>query len=143
MQSDLKRESHDILLNKMHDIQETYGFIPEGEINKLAKEFDMPRAKLYGVIRFYSMFYTEATGKYVIRICDSLSCHINQSEGVLNSVKDYLGIENGETTENKMFTLEVVECLGHCGEGPVMMVNNEVYTHVDKSKALEILNKCV
>ena len=131
------------LLEKMHNIQDTYGFIPETEIGKLAEEFDMPRAKVYGVIRFYSMFYTEPTGKYIIRICDSLSCHINDSEEVLEAVKDYLGIEDGETTEDKMFTLEVVECLGYCGEGPVMMVNNDIYTHLNKSKALDILNKCV
>lgn len=131
------------LLEKMHNIQDSYGFIPETEIGELAREFDLPRAKIYGVIRFYSMFYTEPTGKYIIRICDSLSCHINQSEDVLEAVKDYLGIEDGETTDDKMFTLEVVECLGYCGEGPVMMVNNEVYTHLNKSKALDILNKCV
>ena len=132
-----------ILLEKMHNIQDTYGFIPEGEIDDLAEEFDMPRAKIYGVIRFYSMFYTEPTGKYIIRVCDSLSCHINDSEDIVATIKDYLDIEDGETTENKKFTLEVVECLGYCGEGPVMMVNDEIYTHVNPNMALEILKNCV
>ena len=132
----------DQLLSRAHDIQDTYGYIPEGEIDKLSKEFDMPRAKVYGVIRFYSMFYTEPTGKYIIRVCDSLSCHISNSEDIVNSIKNYLGIEDGETTDNKKFTLEVVECLGHCGEGPVMMVNDEIYTHVSENMAINILKDC-
>ncbi|MFW5988335.1 MAG: NADH-quinone oxidoreductase subunit NuoE [bacterium] len=132
-----------ILLEKLHNIQDTYGYIPEGEIDKLADLFDKPRAKIYGVIRFYSMFYTEPTGKYIIRICDSLSCHINQSKDIVETINDYLGIENGETTEDKKFTLEIVECLGHCGEGPVMMVNDEIYTQVSSNRALEILQNCI
>lgn len=130
------------LLEKMHNIQDTYSFIPETEIDKLASEFDIPRSKVYGVIRFYSMFYTEPTGKYIIRICDSLSCHINESKQVVETIKDYLEIDDGETTEDKMFTLEIVECLGYCGEGPVMMVNNEVFTHVNSTQALNILRNC-
>ena len=132
-----------ILLEKLHNIQETYGYIPEAEIDKVAQKYDMPRAKVYGVIRFYSMFYTEPTGKYIIRVCNSISCHINGSEEILEVIKNYLGIDDGETTENRKFTLEVVECLGHCDEGPVMMVNEEMYTHVSKNKALEILQECV
>ncbi len=132
-----------ILLEKLHNIQETYGYIPEAEIDKVAQKYDMPRAKVYGVIRFYSMFYTEPTGKYIIRVCNSLSCHINGSEEILEVIKNYLGIDDGETTEDRKFTLEVVECLGHCDEGPVMMVNEEMYTHVSKNKALEILQECV
>lgn len=132
-----------ILLEKLHNIQNSYGYIPENEISLIADEYDMPRAKLYGVIRFYSMFYTEPTGKYIIRICDSLSCHINKSEEILTSVKKYLKIEDGETTEDKKFTLEVVECLGYCGEGPVMLVNDQIYTHLNSNRAIEILKDCV
>src|SRR6056297_2021497 len=132
----------DQFLTRVHDIQDTYGYIPEGEIDNLAEEFDMPRAKIYGVIRFYSMFYTEPTGKYIIRVCDSLSCHINDSEDIVNIIENYLGIKNGETTDNKKFTLEIVECLGHCGEGPVMMVNDKIYTHVNENMAIDILKDC-
>lgn len=129
-------------LERMHDVQDTYGYIPEIEIDKIAKDFDIPRAKVYGTIKFYSMFYTEPTGKYIIRVCDSLSCHLNQSHVIVETIKNYLGIESGRTTEDKLFTLEVVECLGYCGEGPVMMVNGHVYTHVTENQALEILKNC-
>lgn len=132
-----------VFLEEVHKIQETYGYIPEREIEKLAEKYNKPKAKIFGVIRFYSMFYTEPTGKYIIRVCDSLSCHLNDSKDIVGAIKDYLGIEDGETTEDKKFTLEVVECLGHCGEGPVMMVNDEMYTHLNKNKALKILRDCI
>jgi len=132
-----------VFLEEAHKIQETYGYIPEREIEKLAEKYDKPKAKIFGVIRFYSMFYTEPTGKYIIRVCDSLSCHLNDSQDIVGAITDYLEIEDGETTEDKKFTLEVVECLGHCGEGPVMMVNDEMYTHLNKNKALKILRDCI
>lgn len=131
------------LLEKLHEIQSTYGYIPEAEIESLAKKFQLPRANVFGVISFYSMLYTEPTGKYIIRICDSISCHLNQSDYVLKAVKSYLNLESHQTTDDKKFTLEVVECLGHCGEGPVMMVNDKIYTKINKNKALEILNECM
>ena len=130
----------DSLLEKLHEIQSTYGYVPEAEIENLAEKYQLPRANVYGVISFYSMFYIEPTGKYIIRICDSISCHLNESESVLKAVKSFLDLESHQTTKDKKFTLEVVECLGHCGEGPVMMVNNKMYTEINKNKALEILN---
>ncbi|TDP90032.1 NADH:ubiquinone oxidoreductase subunit E [Halanaerobium saccharolyticum] len=133
----------DSLLEKLHEVQSTYGYIPETEIKELAEKYQLPRANIYGVISFYSMFYIEPTGKYIIRICDSISCHLNQSESVLKAVKSYLNLESHQTTKDKKFTLEVVECLGHCGEGPVMMVNNKIYTKIDGNKALEILGGCI
>lgn len=131
------------LLESLHTIQDTYGYIPENEINKLAEQFDLPRSKVYGTIKFYSMFYTEATGKYMVRVCDSLSCHLNDSADIVTAVENYLGIEDGETTEDKKFTLEVVECLGHCGEGPVMMVNDQIYNYLNESQAIQILKDCM
>ena len=133
----------DSLLEKLHEVQSTYGYIPEIEIEGLAEKFELPRAKVYGVISFYSMFYTEPTGKYIIRICDSISCHLNQSDSVLKTVKSFLDLESHQTTEDKKFTLEVVECLGHCGEGPVMMVNDKIYTKINGQRAVEILNDCL
>ncbi|MFW5985406.1 MAG: NADH-quinone oxidoreductase subunit NuoE [Halanaerobiaceae bacterium] len=137
------REESEVLLEKLHDIQDSYGYIPESEIDKLAEKYQLPRARLYGVIRFYSMLYTEPTGKYIIRICDSLSCHLNDSENLLKTVENYLDIEQGETTDDSKFTLEVVECLGYCGEGPVMMVNDEIHTNLTSARALQILKNCV
>ena len=79
----------------------------------------------------------------MVRVCDSLSCHLNNSDNIVKAVKDYLGIEDGETTEDKKFTLEVVECLGHCGEGPVMMVNDQIYSYLNENRAIKILKDCL
>lgn len=133
----------DSILKKLHLIQESYGYIPEIEIEKIAKKYNLPRAKVYGIISFYSMFYTEPTGKYIIRICDSISCHLNNSNSLLETVKSFLNIENHQTTADKKFTLEIVECLGHCGEGPVMMINDQMYTKINENKALELLDNCL
>ncbi|MCK8824639.1 NADH-quinone oxidoreductase subunit NuoE family protein [Fuchsiella alkaliacetigena] len=130
-------------LERLHNLQDTYGYIPEKEIVSLAEEYDVPKAKIFGVISFYSMLYTEPTGKFIVRVCDSLSCYLNESDDLVRAVKDYLGIGHGETTEDKRFTLEVVECLGYCGEGPVMMINDKVYTYVSEKKALNILSNCL
>ncbi len=134
-------KTQEILLELLHNIQETYGYIPEVEIDKLAEKYNRPRAELYGVIKFYSLFHTEPTGKYIVRICDSLSCYLHDSHQLVESVSEYLGLKNGETSEDRLFTLEIVECLGYCGEGPVMMVNDEIYTHLTPGQALKILKK--
>ncbi len=136
------QQDNDILLEMAHDIQDTYGYIPEREITQLAEKFSEPRAKIYGALEFYSMLYTEPTGKYIVRICDSISCFLHDSDEVLEAVQDYLELESGETSDDKLFTLEVVECLGHCGEGPVMMVNDRMYTELTSGRAIEILSEC-
>jgi NADH-quinone oxidoreductase subunit E len=127
------------LIEELHNLQDTYGYIPEEDIIRVAKKHEIPKAHLYGIISFYSMFYLKPTGKYIIRICDSVSCRIKDSKNILKTIKNYLKIDEGETTEDKKFTLEVVECLGHCGEGPVMSINGHYYKYLTKDKVLEIL----
>ncbi|BBE31564.1 NADH-quinone oxidoreductase subunit E [Tepiditoga spiralis] len=127
------------LLEELRDIQDAYGYIPEKEILRISKERSIPKANLFGTISFYSMLYTKPTGKYIIRLCDSVSCRLNGSNAVLNSIKDYLKIGSGETSNDLKFTLEVVECLGHCGEGPVMIINSTVYNYLTPEKAVNIL----
>jgi NADH-quinone oxidoreductase subunit E len=128
------------LIQELHELQDTYGYIPEEDIVRLSKIRNIPKAHLYGVISFYSMFYLKPTGKYIIRICDSVSCRINKSKELIEVISQKLKIKNGETTKDKKFTLEIVECLGHCGEGPVMSINGEYYKFLNSQKALEIIN---
>ncbi|APT75901.1 NADH dehydrogenase [Marinitoga sp. 1135] len=131
------------LLDELHEIQNTYGYIPEEQIIRIAKKRGMPKSELYGVITFYSMFHTKPRGRYIIRVCNSLSCHLNNSKNVVEMIKEYLGIDSGETTKDRKFTLEIVECLGHCGEGPVMMINNKIYTKVTPQQAVSLLKDCI
>ena len=92
------------LLEELHDIQETYGFISEEDILRISQKRDIPKARLYGVISFYSMFHLEPTGKYIVRVCDSVSCRLNESTTLVKALKDYLKVEENETTKDKKFT---------------------------------------
>lgn len=131
------------LLEELHDIQETYGFISEEDILRISEKRSIPKANLYGIISFYSMFHLEPTGKYIIRVCDSVPCNLNRSEEIVKIIKEHLGIKENQTTKDKRFTLEVVDCLGHCDEGPVMMINDTYYTHLTAAKVVQILDNLV
>ena len=105
-------------LEIIHNIQETYGYIPEREIDKIAREFNVPRSRYMEQSSFIPCFILNQR-ENILSGFVTLSCHLNGSHSIVQTIKSYLGIENGETTEDKMFTPEVVECLGYCGEGPV------------------------
>jgi len=120
-------------------IQETCGHIPQEAITYLRKNLDVPSIDIYGVITFYGMLTTEEQGKYVIRICDSLPCYLNKSDGVLGIIEKELGIEAGETSADRKFTLEVVPCLGLCDKAPAMMVNDRIYGNLTKQSVKKII----
>ncbi|MBZ4684009.1 MAG: NADH-quinone oxidoreductase subunit [Fusobacteriaceae bacterium] len=122
----------ELLLTKLHKIQNEYGYIPEENIKILATEMNISNSELYGIISFYSRFYTKPVGKYVIRVCKSVSCGINGSKEIIEEIENNLNMKFGESNED--YTLELVECLGHCGEGPVLTINDEFYTNMDKEK---------
>ncbi len=122
-----------VLLEELHHVQDRYGYLPEGEIERIAQEHDMPRAELYGVITFYSRFYLQPVPKYIVRVCKSVSCSINEAASVLEALEKYLESRDG------LFLLETVECMGQCDKGPVMTVNDKVYGDLTPEKAVEIL----
>lgn len=129
----------DILLNELNKIQERDGYINEKEIEKIAKERGMRKTEVYGVISFYSRLYTKPKGKYIIRVCKSIVCGLNHSKEILKEIIKYLEIEIGETTKDNFFSLETVECLGHCGEAPVISINDKIYDKITPEKAVNIL----
>jgi NADH:ubiquinone oxidoreductase subunit E len=94
-----------------------------------------------GVATFYSLFSLKPRGKYVIRVCESPPCHLEGAESILEEIKNYLRLEEGQTTEDGIFTLETSECLGHCAESPVMMINEEVYGNLTAEKVHSILDE--
>jgi len=130
-----------ILLNELNKIQERDGYISEEEINKISSNMKMKKSELYGVISFYSRLSVKQRGKYIIRVCKSISCGINKSKEIQDVIKDYLQIGIGKTTKDNKFTLELVECLGQCGEAPVVEINNEIYPNMTKEKTIHILKK--
>jgi NADH:ubiquinone oxidoreductase subunit E len=127
------------LLPCLEVIQEACGHIPQEAITYLREELDVPSVDIYGVITFYGMLTTSEQGKYVIRICDSLPCYLNKSDGVLGVIEKELGIEAGETSADRKFTLEVVPCLGLCDKAPAMMVNDRIYGNLTKQSVKKII----
>ena len=128
----------EVLLDKLHKVQDEFGFLPESEIVRIADEQGISKAELFGIITFYSRFYLQPVEKFVIRICKSLSCGINSAADVRQKVEEHLEIRNG-CSKDGLFRLETVECLGHCGEGPIMTINDKIYDKLNPEKAIEII----
>lgn len=129
------------LLPALEATQETLGFIPEETVGYLAERYGLPAAEIYSVISFYGMLTTEKNGKYAIKVCDSLSCHINQAPNLIKIIGEELHIKPGETSRDGLFSLETVDCLGMCDQAPVMMVNDEIYGKLDDTALKNILKE--
>ncbi|NIA23491.1 MAG: NADH-quinone oxidoreductase subunit NuoE [Proteobacteria bacterium] len=131
------------LLLILHDIQDSIGSrsIDETTLKKVAEYLDMSLSQVYGVVSFYTMYSTKPRGKYIIRICQSPTCHLMGSKSLLEHLKETLKIDVNETTSDKMFTLETSSCLGVCSEAPAMMINDTVYGNLTEEKVNSVLEK--
>ena len=106
---------------------------------KVSKHFNLSPATVFGIASFYSFLPLTKHGKYVIRICKSVSCEIGEKEEILDAIKKELGIEVGETTNDRLFTLLETNCIGWCDESPAMLINDKVYTRLTKDKVISII----
>ncbi len=133
----------DNLIYILHDIQnnDPNQYLSEKAVEAVSEYLNIPSNHIFGVIGFYSMFSTEPRGKYIIRLCDSPPCLLKGSEKMLGFLKKVLGISVGETTKDKLFTLETTSCLGVCGNAPVMMINEEFYGDLNEDKIKETIAK--
>ncbi len=127
------------LISVLQKAQEIYGFLPEDVLHYIGKKLGVSPAKVIGVATFYSQFRLEPMGKYLVMLCGGTACHVNGSEKVAAAVSEYLGIENGKTTADGIFTIEKVACLGCCSLAPVMMINGEAFGNLTPEKAVSIL----
>ena len=126
----------------LQDIQEYYHYLPEEVFPYVAKSINVGEARLYGVATFYENFSLDPKGKYVIRCCDGTACHVRGSLPILNKLREELGLsEEKKTTDDLMFTVETVSCLGACGLAPVLTVNGTVYPAMTPEKALDLLKE--
>ncbi|WP_039764969.1 NADH-quinone oxidoreductase subunit NuoE [Caldicellulosiruptor sp. F32] len=121
--------------------QEIYGFLPLDALSYISEKTGVKKAKIYGIATFYAQFRLKPVGKYVILQCQGTACHVNGSEEIKNALCDELNIKPGDTTEDGMFTLEEVACLGCCSLAPVMMINGETYGKLTPDKAREIIRR--
>ncbi|MBN1997642.1 NADH-quinone oxidoreductase subunit NuoE [candidate division KSB1 bacterium] len=133
------KEQKTPLIYILKDVQAEYGHLNDEVLTNVAKATNIPLSEVYGVATFYSLFTTEQKGKHIVRCCNNAPCHVKKSKDVLNKIKEYLGIEVGETTPDNVFTLEFTSCLGLCAVAPVMMIDDEVYGNLTPEKAVAIL----
>ncbi len=102
---------------------------------------DIPASKIYGVVSFYSFFSMEEKGKYIINICTGTACFVRNAEAIVKQFEKTLNIKTGETTNNGLFSIECLRCVGACGLAPVVMVNNDVYGKVKVEDIAKIIGK--
>lgn len=136
-----KRKQAGALIPLLQSAQESYGYIPEKAIYYISEVVDIPAADIYGVITFYSQFRLKPQGKYVIRICEGTACHVNGAKTIRNILQEELGIGVGDTTDDGMFTLQSVACLGCCSLAPVIMVNDNTHSNLSAKVLKDILKK--
>lgn len=123
-------------------IQEHYRYLPRDVFPYLSKKIGVSEAKIYSVATFYENFSLNPKGKYVIKVCDGTACHVRKSIPILEKLRSELGLsEKKVTTDDLLFTVETVSCLGACGLAPVLTVNEKVYPAMTPVKAVELLNK--
>lgn len=125
----------------LQDTQEIYRYLPREIFDYYSKELGISRAKIYSIATFYENFSLEPKGKYIIKVCDGTACHVRKSIPILNKLRDELGLsEEKTTTDDLMFTVETVSCLGACGLAPVLTINDKVHGAMNPEKVMDILN---
>ena len=128
-----------MVIGVLQDVQDEFNYLPEDALTYLSRKSEIPLSRLYGVARFYNAFSLEPRGKNIIRVCLGTACHLKGGPRIADALSRELGIESGETTEDRMFTLERVNCLGCCALAPVVEVNGNVHAGVTVGKIPSIL----
>ena len=126
----------------LQDIQEEYRYLPRESFDYLSEKLGVSLAKIYSIATFYENFSLTPKGKYVIKICDGTACHVWKSIPILEALRKELGLTDGKnTTDDLMYTVETVSCLGACGLAPVLTVNDKVYPAMTPEKAVDLLSE--
>lgn len=133
--------TQDELIPILNDVNRTVGYLPSEALDEISRLLRVPKSNLFSVASFYRMLSTKPRGKHVIQFCESAPCHVAGGRAVWESVKETLKINEDETTPDGKWTLITTSCLGVCGVGPVMMIDDDVYGNVDPKQVPSILVK--
>ena len=128
------------LIPALEEIQETIGYLPKSVLERVANGLRIPFSEVYGVATFYSFFTMVPRGKHTIRCCLGTACYVRGGQRIMETLRDALKIEPGETTEDRRFSLETVRCLGACGLAPVVVVDEDTHRQVKPSKIPGVLD---
>ena len=129
------------LITILQKAQEIYGYLPLDVMYYIAENVGKSPADVVGVATFYAQFRFEAVGRYLIMLCQGTACHVNGSERMADVINEELHIKDGETTEDGMFSLKEVACLGCCSLSPVMMINGQTYSSLTPARVREVLKQ--
>lgn len=119
-----------VLIQVLHKAQHIFGYLPREVQLHVGRKLNVSGAKVFGVVSFYSYFTTRPVGKHLINLCTGTACYVKGIEPVFDEFKSILGIENGETTSDGLFTIKDIRCVGACGLAPVVVIGDKVYGHV-------------
>lgn len=134
------KRSPEKLIFVLQQAQNIYGYLPEAVLLRISEVLDVPKAKIYGVVTFYSQFHLKPRGRNVIRVCQGTACHVRGVSRIVSKIKEEIGVGVGETTEDLRFTFESVACIGACGLAPVVMINGDTHGRLTADKVPLILS---
>jgi NADH-quinone oxidoreductase E subunit len=136
------RAGRDALIPILQEVQENQGYISREAVVRVSKHLNLPATKIYGVATFYNQFRFQAKGKYHLMVCRGTACHVKGSSRVLEMAQKALKLKPGQTSRDRLFSLEVVACMGACGLSPVVNVNGEFHAKVTPQKLAKIIQEC-
>ena len=128
------------LIEILHKAQDIFGYLPRDVQLYVARKLGMPAADVYGVVSFYSYFTTKPRGKHTLSVCMGTACFVRGADKIVERLKEKLNVESNEITEDGLFTLRDVRCIGACGLAPVVMVDDKVYGRVKEEDLDNIIN---
>jgi NADH-quinone oxidoreductase subunit E len=128
------------IISALQSVQEHYGYLPRPAMDEIARLSGVPVAKFYGVATFYSQFHLKPHGRHTVRVCRGTACHVRGAPQLMESVTRHLGIGDGETTSDMLFSLETVACLGTCFLSPVMLLDDRYFGQLTSDKAIQVLS---
>lgn len=123
----------------LQDIQREYGFVSRDNMESISEYLDLPLSQIYSMATFYKALSLKPKGKYTVKVCNGTACHIRGSESIKEELIDLLNIDPGETTEDGLFSIEIVNCIGACALAPVILINDKYYGGLDKEKLRNII----
>ncbi len=129
------------LIPLLQDVQSIYGYLPENALRDISDFVKVPLSRVYGVATFYNQFRLMPLGENIIRVCRGTACHVKNSANILFALETELGVQAGQTTRDKKFTLEVVNCIGACSIAPVILVNDDYHGRITVKDIPKILKK--
>jgi NADH:ubiquinone oxidoreductase subunit E len=129
------------LIPILQEIQEEFGYLPEGNLQIVSRQTGVRMSQIYGVATFYKQFRLKPLGKYTIRVCHGTACHVSGAQQLSEAIENELSVKDGETTKDNLFTLQSVACLGCCSLAPAMVIGETTYGRCTPDKAARILRK--